>query len=92
MTFDEKISETISLSRILDSFLEDEENPEVICNFLSQHYNDCFDILYNSNLSNRIFQIDYIVRCNQSQLDFICDIIEKSRDKSIGQTNKTFFN
>ena len=33
MTFDEKISETISLSRILDSFLEDEENPEVVISY-----------------------------------------------------------
>ena len=29
MTFDEKISETISLSMILDSFIEDDESPEV---------------------------------------------------------------
>lgn len=29
MTFDEKISETIPFSRILDSFIEDDESSEV---------------------------------------------------------------
>lgn len=82
MIFDEKISETISLSRILDSFIEDDESPEVICNFLLQYYNDCFDILYNSNLSNRIFQIDFIVKCNQKEIDFICDLIEDNKVES----------
>lgn len=79
MTFDEKISETIPLSRILDSFIEDDESPEVICTFLEQHYDDCFDILYNSNLSNRIFQIDFIVKCHQKEVDFIHRVIENCK-------------
>ena len=48
MTYDIKISEDVSLSKILDSFIIDDENPNIIVAFLKQYSNNLYDILLNS--------------------------------------------
>ena len=50
MTFDEKISLDVSLSKILDEFLETKENPGTILNFLDMYPNEITDIFKMSDL------------------------------------------
>lgn len=64
MTFDNKISENISLSKILDCFLEENENPKIIISFLEDHEKNISDILMYSDLSGRLLSIDFISKCS----------------------------
>ena len=48
MTYDFDISSEVSLSRILDAFIIDDEKPELIVEFLQQHEDNIEDILQYS--------------------------------------------
>ena len=59
MNYDFSLSENVSLSRILDQLINDNEPPEVIINFLKMHDNDFKDIiakklLLEAHLSTRL--------------------------------------
>jgi hypothetical protein len=67
MTFDEKISLDVSLSKILDEFLETKEHPGTILNFLDMYPNEITDIFKMSDLYQRIFALDFIKECSIEQ-------------------------
>lgn len=71
MDYDFSISENVSLSKILDGFIIDNKNPEVIINFLKMHDADFKDIIANSFYWNRIFQLDFVFECNDACIDYI---------------------
>lgn len=73
MTYDIKISEDVSLSKILDSFIIDNENPNIIVEFLKQHNNNLYDILLNSFCVDKIFQYDFIVRLDSNNYKWFLD-------------------
>ena len=71
MNYDFSLSENVSLSRILDQLINDNESPEVIINFLKMHDNDFEDIIAKSFCWKRIFQLDFIFECNDACIDYI---------------------
>ena len=71
MNYDFSLSENVSLSRILDQLINDNESPEVIINFLKLHDNDFKDIIAKSFCWKRIFQLDFIFECNDACIDYI---------------------
>lgn len=71
MNYDFSLSENVSLSRILDQLINDNEPPEVIINFLKMHDNDFKDIIAKSFCWKRIFQLDFIFECNDACIDYI---------------------
>ena len=71
MNYDFSLSENVSLSRILDQLINDNESPEVIINFLKMHDNDFKDIIAKSFCWKRIFQLDFIFECNDACIDYI---------------------
>jgi len=77
MVFDEEISTTVSLSQILDCFLEDGENPSTIFSFLEMHENEIEDIVKFSCLSPRMFSLDFIKKCSRQELLSLVKLIEK---------------
>lgn len=64
MVFDYKISTTISLSKTLDVFLEDNEKPSTILYFLKEHEDKFLDIVKFSDHSPRLFSIDFLRKCS----------------------------
>ena len=64
MVFDDRISTTVSMSRILDVFLEDNEKPSTILYFLKEHEDRFLDIVKFSDHSPRLFSLDFLGRCN----------------------------
>lgn len=77
MTFDSDISEDISLSRILDFFIEDNEDCSVIVNFLKKYDTDIKDILENSKYRHRIFSLDFIRKCSISETEALFDVMRE---------------
>lgn len=75
MTFDPKLSTTVSLSRILDSFLEEEENPSTVLSFLELNKKDIADIIKWSDHSSRLFSIGFIQRCSFDEVQQFCKIL-----------------
>lgn len=75
MLFDEKISETVSLSKVLDYFIEENESPSVILDFLKKYEQDLDDILPCSRLCLRIFSLDFVTRCSGEDINKIYRII-----------------
>ena len=71
MNYDFSLSENVSLSRILDQLINDNEPPEVIINFLKMHDNDFKDIIAKSFCWKRIFQLDFIFECNDACIDYV---------------------
>lgn len=71
MNYDFNLSDNVSLSRILDQLINDNESPEVIINFLKMHDNDFKDIIAKSFCWKRIFQLDFIFECNDASIDYI---------------------
>ena len=71
MNYDFSLSENVSLYRILDQLINDNESPEVIINFLKMHDNDFEDIIAKSFCWKRIFQLDFIFECNAVCIDYI---------------------
>lgn len=75
MTFDPKLSTTVSLSRILDSFLEEEENPSTVLSFLETHKKDIADILKWSDHSPRLFSIGFLQRCSFDEVKKFAELL-----------------
>ena len=69
--FDSKLSKTVSLSAILDSFIEDNEQPTTIIAFLRQYEEYLKDIINNSVYADNIFQSTFVNRCYPSEVEFI---------------------
>lgn len=69
MIFDNKISNTVSLSKILDVFIQEDEKSEVILNFLESYDNDIDRILEYSDLYYRLFCLDFIKRCSYNECE-----------------------
>lgn len=74
--FDSKLSKTVSLSAILDSFIEDNEQPTTIIAFLKQYEEYLKDIINNSAYADNIFQSTFVNRCYPSEALFIFDHVQ----------------
>ncbi len=83
MTFDDSISATVPLSKILDCFIEEEEKPSTIIWFLKDHIDYIEDILNYSECSDRLFFVDFIARCSYQEAKEFYDLMNLriSRDK-----------
>ena len=75
MTFDPKLSTTVSLSRILDTFLEEEENPSTVLSFLELNKKDIADIIKWSDHSPRLFSIGFIQRCSFDEVQKFYELL-----------------
>jgi len=80
MIFDSKISTEVSLSKILDTFILENEESKIIIAFLKQHDDNFKDILRYSLHYNRLFQLDLFLTCTSDDQDYI---IKKLKDTSI---------
>ena len=76
---DSDYSSDVSLSRILDKFIDDEEQPETILAFLHLHENDIDAIIGSSILGARLFQLDFALKCNLEKIIDLLNIIKKSK-------------
>ena len=85
MTYDFDISSEVSLSRILDAFIIDDEKPELIVEFLQQHEDNIEDILQYSLYCNRLFQLDFFLKCSSSDQEYIIRLLKQidMRDASM---------
>lgn len=83
MTFDDSISATVPLSKILDCFIEEDEKPSTIIWFLKDHIDYIEDILNYSECSDRLFFVDFIARCSYREAKEFYDLMNLriSRDK-----------
>lgn len=63
IVFDSTLSNVVSLSRILDCLLEDDESPYTILTFLEQHKRELPNILKYSDHSPRLFSLDFLKKC-----------------------------
>lgn len=72
-SFDETISSDVSLSKILDAFILDDEDVSTIIEFLKQHESDFKNIIANSLHWMRLFQVDFILRCRESEIQYLID-------------------
>ena len=77
MTYDFDISSEVSLSRILDAFIIDDEKPELIVEFLQQHEDNIEDILQYSLYCNRLFQLDFFLKCSSSDQEYIIRLLKQ---------------
>ena len=68
MTFDDSISSTVPLSKILDCFIEEEEKPSTIIWFLKDHIDCIEDILSYSEHSDRMFFPDFVSRMSHQEM------------------------
>lgn len=80
MTFDSTISKDVSLSKVLDAFILDDESPSIIVAFLKQHDDAFADILQYSFYCNRLFQLDFFLKCGEDEQQYI---ITKLKDVNI---------
>lgn len=70
-SFDEKLSNDVSLSKILDAFIVQNERPDIIMSFLDT-YNDSFKSIIAYSLHwTRLFQLDFLLKCNDKGVDFL---------------------
>ena len=69
--FDENISVDISLSKILDAFIFENESPKTIIAFLEQHDSSFKEIISHSICWTRLFQIDFVLQCEDEQVDYL---------------------
>ena len=76
MEFDEKISNTVSLSQILDCFLVEDEKPSTIFSFLGLYEKKIVDILKYSCATPRMFALDFLKKCSRQELIELSKIIE----------------
>lgn len=76
MIYNQNISDDVSLSQILDEFIESNESPRVILTFLKQHDSNLTDIIKYSTLVNRIFALDFIKRCSLTDLSNFIKLLE----------------
>lgn len=71
MVFDDRVSTTVSLPRILDVFLGDNEKPSTILYFLKEHEDRFPDIVKFSDHSPRLFSLDFLGRCNPAERNLL---------------------
>lgn len=92
MLFDENISENVSLSKILDCFILEEEKPSIIISFLKDHKKDLRKIFFYSDYSNRLFFLDFIAKMNDREAEDFSKIVDKLYDSEHFGTweNKSF--
>jgi hypothetical protein len=76
MIYNQNISDDVSLSQILDEFIESNESPRVILTFLKQYDSELIDIIKYSTLVNRLFVLDFIKRCSLTDLSNFTKLIE----------------
>ena len=69
--FDKNISVDISLSKILDAFIFESESPKTIIAFLEQHDSLFKEIISHSLCWTRLFQIDFVLQCEDEQVDYL---------------------
>lgn len=83
MTFDDSISSTVPLSKILDCFIEEEEKPSTIIWFLKDHIDCIEDILNYSEYSDRLFFVDFIAKLSYQEAEEFYSLMKLriSRDK-----------
>lgn len=70
MVYDEQLSNDVSLSRILDAFIESGETPTTIVRFLKQYDSDFNDIVARSLYIDRIYCSDYLRKCSWSEAEY----------------------
>ena len=73
MLYDQTISDTVSLSRVLDVFAYDNEQPEIVLNFLDSYHESIADIVDCSLVKSKLFSIDFLHRCSYNQAKWIAD-------------------
>lgn len=76
MIYNQNISDDVSLSQILDEFIESNESPRVILTFLKQYKSNLIDIIKYSSLSNRLFALDFIKKCSLTDLSNFTKLLE----------------
>ena len=77
MVFDDEYSDSVSLSRILDYFIEDGEKSSIILDFLSKYNTDeILDIFKNSRCVPRILCLDFANRCSETEYERILGIVK----------------
>jgi len=74
--YDDKISSTVSLSKILDCYVIDREPAKVVCQFLKKYDEHFKDILDNSLVSERIYQLDYLRTCSSNESYYLLNHLE----------------
>ena len=74
--YDEKISENVSLSKVLDILIESEEPSDIIVNFLKMYDNDFKEIASRSMCIDRIFCSDWLRRCKSTEADYVLSHLE----------------
>ena len=80
--FDERISETVSLSRILDHFLDERESPATVIGFLEANLERIDDIMTFSDHSPRLFSLDLLSRCARHETERFHEIVKSVEDVS----------
>ena len=71
MIYDRELSKSVSLSKVLDEFLDDNTSPEIIIQWLSDYEDEFPEIIKHSRLYLRMFQLDFFFRCMQPQIDWL---------------------
>lgn len=71
MLYDQTISDTVSLSRVLDAFAYDNEPPEVVLSFLDSYNGSIADIVDSSLVKSKLFCIDFLHKCSYKQAKWI---------------------
>ena len=82
MVFDEKISDFVSLSRVLDHFVASGEDPQTILDFLSMYKDRLDDVIRYSDTSPRLLSYGFLQKCSISQLKQFAELLCTNFDKS----------
>ena len=69
--YDASISDEVRLSEVLDELLHTYEKPDIVIAFIKMHDADFDDIIAHSLNYQRIFMIDFIMRCSPESIDYI---------------------
>lgn len=77
MVFDEKISDSVSLSRVLDHFVVSGESPETILNFMSLYKDQLNEVLRYSDTSPRLLSYGFLQKLGISQLKQFADALNR---------------
>jgi len=77
MVFDEKISDSVSLSRVLDHFVVSGEDPQTILDFLSMYKDRLNEVLKYSDTSPRLLSYGFLRKLKISQLKQFADALNR---------------
>lgn len=75
MNYDFSISDNVSLSKILDAFLINDEDPNIVIEFLKQHEECIIEICNNSICISKLFQYNFFKQLNTSAKKYFDDVI-----------------